>query len=228
MKRRHLILTGAALTITAVAGCAAQQSSSTVFKAGTEGASSVDNDALGQQLSDMETGELTETEIDDIYFMREEEKLARDTYIAMFDAWGLQVHDKITDSEQSHMDAMLQLIETYDLEDPATGVVGTFENEELQQMYDELVAWGKESELDSLKVGCRIEETDINDIAVRLDRTDEPAIEMVYENLLKGSRNHLRAFYRTLTRRGGDYEPAIISQERFDEIVNSDWETGKA
>jgi hypothetical protein len=225
-RRRFLhgaVLAGAA----GLAGCAMGQSNPDIFETGKDGASAVDNDALGTRLDSYETGELTETEIADIHFMREEEKLARDTYIAMFDAWGLRVHENIVESEQSHMDAMLQLIEKYGLEDPATGVVGTFANETLQEKYTELVDWGQESELDSLKVGCRIEEIDMRDIRVRIDRTDESAILLVYENLLKGSRNHLRAFYRTLTKQDGEYEPVIISQERFDEIVNSDWETGK-
>lgn len=227
MYRRTFVSGASVAVLGSLAGCSSARSDPTVFEAGTDGASSVDNDALQRQLDSYETGELTQTEIDDIDYMREEEKLARDTYITLYDVWGLQILDNIIDSEQSHMDAMLQLIEKYDLDDPATGVVGEFENDFLQQKYDELVAWGRESELDSLKVGCRIEEIDMRDITVRLERTDEPAIQMVYENLLKGSRNHLRAYYRTLTRRGGDYEPAIISQERFDEIVNSDWETGK-
>jgi hypothetical protein len=182
---------------------------------------------LRNRLAQFEIGDLSDTERADIFFMREEEKVARDVYLALVDEWGLQVHDNIADSEQSHMDAMLALVELYDLEDPATGTVGTFTNEKLQALHDDLVEWGQESRLDALKVGCRIEEKDIRDINVRIDRTDEPAIEMVYENLVRGSRNHLRAFYRVLTRRGGDYEPVIISQEQFDSIVESDWETGR-
>lgn len=213
---------------TIIAGCQTDSSSMEFFIAGHNGASSVDNEALDDWLDRNADGELTDTERDDIYYMREEEKVARDIYLTLFDEWGLQVHDNISNSEQSHMDAMLSLIEVYELDDPATDTVGEFTNPELQELYDTLVDWGTESKLDSLKVGCRVEETDIRDIEDCIDRTGEATIETVYENLLKGSRNHLRAFYRVLTRRGGDYEPVIISQEMFDDIVNSDWETGKA
>ena len=227
-KREFLRGTAGVVLGTIIAGCQTNRSSMEFFIAGNNGASSVDNEALDDWLDRNADGELTDTEREDIYFMREEEKVARDVYLTLYDEWGLQVHDNISESEQSHMDAMLSLIEVYNLDDPATDTVGAFTNPELQELYDTLVDWGLESELDSLKVGCRVEEKDIRDIQIRIDRTDEETIETVYANLVKGSRNHLRAFYRVLTRQGGDYEPIIISQEKFDDIVNSDWETGKA
>lgn len=232
MNRRTLLSSAAVVAVgVGTAGCLSARSgprstAPVIFQAGSGGASSVDNDALKEWLDATEVDDLTPTERDDIFFMREEEKLARDVYLVLYDEWGLQTHDNISDSEQSHMDAMLQLVETYDLEDPATDTIGEFTNDELQELYDSLVEWGHDSALDSLKVGCRIEETDIQDIQIRLDRTDEPAIQTVYENLLAGSRNHLRAFYRVVTRRGGDYEPVVISQQQFDEIVESDFENG--
>jgi len=232
MNRRTFVSASTGLlALGTVAGCLGadtpEVSNESIFVEGSVGASSIDSDALRNRLDSLVTGDLSPTERDDVLFMREEEKVARDVYLALLEEWGLQPHDNISDSEQSHMDAMLVLVELYDLEDSATGTVGTFTNPELQALHDDLVTWGLESAIDSLKVGCRIEEKDMRDIQVRLDRTDEAAIQLVYENLIRGSRNHLRAFYRTLTRHGGDYEPVIISQERFDEIVSSDFETGK-
>lgn len=229
-RRRFLVGTTTLAVGAALAGCLGQRAPQAparpFFIEGAQG-ESIDSDALGEWLDTQSTGDLSETERADIRFMREEEKVARDVYLALEDEWGLEIHDNISDSEQTHMDAMLGLVEKYDLEDPATGVVGTFTNPDLQALHDDLVAWGRESELDSLQVGCRIEDKDMHDIQVRIDRADEDAIVTVYENLIRGSRNHLRAFYRTLTDAGGDYEPVYVSQERFDEIVESDWETGR-
>jgi hypothetical protein len=36
--------------------------------------------------------------------MREEEKLARDVYIALYEKWGLRTFLNIAESEQQHMD----------------------------------------------------------------------------------------------------------------------------
>ncbi len=50
---------------------------------------------------------------------------------------------------------------------------------------------------------------------------------MVFENLLKGSRNHLRAFNRQLTMQGASYEPQFIDQPTFEEIINTPLEQGR-
>ena len=81
--------------------------------------------------------------------------------------------------------------------------------------------------IDALKVGVEIEELDMRDIAAQMVDIDNADILMVYDNLLRGSRNHLRAFMKVLTQQGGTYVPKYISQEEFDAIVNSPVETGR-
>ena len=54
-------------------------------------------------------------------FMREEEKLARDVYLTLYDAWRLAPFANISVSEQKHMNAMLLLLRKYGLPDPAAG-----------------------------------------------------------------------------------------------------------
>ncbi|MBK6635566.1 MAG: DUF2202 domain-containing protein [Chitinophagaceae bacterium] len=48
----------------------------------------------------------------------------------------------------------------------------------------------------------------------------------MYDMLTKGSRNHLRAFYKNILNAGGTYTPQFITQAAFDAIVNSAMETG--
>jgi len=75
---------------------------------------------------------------------------------------------------------------------------------------------------DALKVGALIEETDIRDLKERLEQTDNEDVKLVFQNLLCGSENHLRAFIRLLKAYGIEYSPQVLSQEEFDEIVNTD------
>ncbi len=43
---------------------------------------------------------------------------------------------------------------------------------------------------------------------------------MVFENLRKGSENHLRAFVNNIEKNGGEkYSPVILSEEEYSEIV---------
>ena len=100
-----------------------------------------------------------------------------------------------------------------------------FENEELQTLYDDLVELGSLSTIDALTVGAAIEEIDIRDLVSFMD-TDKADILAVYEMLLLGSRNHLRAFDNQLAKNGVDYEAQYLSQTDYDLIANSESETG--
>ena len=143
---------------------------------------------------------LTEQQKEDLIFMYQEEKVARDVYKTLGDTWGLRLFYNIQNSEQQHMDAIKLLLEKYSLPVPVVeDTVGVFENEELQSLYDQLIEQGKASLEDALNVGVLVEETDIADLETRM--TDVPDdIKAVYETLSKASYSHLNAFSRVLER----------------------------
>jgi len=125
------------------------------------------------------------------------------------------------------MDALLKLIVKYKLTDPVgDDAVGVFKDEKLQGLYTDLVAIGKKSEIDALTVGATIEDLDIHDLVGDIERTDNQDITLVYENLMRGSRNHMRAFTRQLESRDVTYTPVYISQAEYDAIIDSPQERG--
>ncbi|MDY7019367.1 MAG: DUF2202 domain-containing protein [Chloroflexota bacterium] len=192
-----------------------------------EGNTSIDNDALTATINETSATVLSDLEKQGILYMREEEKLARDVYLQLYDKWGVNSFNNISSSEQTHMDAMKSLIDRYNLDDPAEGRgPGEFTNKELQQLYDDLIKQGSQSDIDALKVGAAIEEIDILDIEMYVAQTDKSDIKLVYENLLKGSRNHLRSFVSVMQKRGIVYQPQYITTERYSEIVGSAIEKG--
>jgi len=165
---------------------------------------------------------VTEDEIADLEYMREEEKLARDVYLTLFDFWGLGVFSNIAASEQIHTDAVRAKIEKYNLVDPVTDdTVGVFVNHDLQVLYDALIEQGSRSEEEALWVGCAIEEIDIIDIQEAIDRAEHRDIARTYQNLMLGSENHLRAFVDQLEGMGVTYIPRYISQEMAEQILRS-------
>ena len=169
---------------------------------------------------------LSPVEKADLLFMREEEKLARDVYLTLYETWGLAVFSNIASSEQSHMDAVLKLLRTYRLPDPAAGnTIGEFSDSRLQSLYDTLVDKGRLSALDAVQVGGIIEETDMRDIVDAMEHSDNADIDATYESLLCGSRNHLRAFARTLESMSGQpYTALVITQDEVDAILSSSLE----
>ena len=163
---------------------------------------------------------LSPTEEADLLFMREEEKLARDVYITMDGLWQKKIFSNIADSEQRHMDAMLNMIERYELTDPVgDNGVGEFTDNTLATLYDNLTEQGSKSLLEGLRAGAFIEETDIRDISDAISNTDEQPLIQSYGNLLAGSRNHLRAFVGHIEKMGYEYEPVILSKEEFGAIM---------
>jgi len=142
---------------------------------------------------------LSPAEESSLLYMREEEKLARDVYVALYDKWGLAVFDNISRSEQTHMDAIKTLLDRYNLEDPALGP-GLFSNLKIQKMYDDLIAMGTVSVTEALNVGVIIETTDIEDLSDGLGITVHKDIKRVYQNLMAGSENHLTAFQSELNK----------------------------
>ena len=180
-------------------------------------------------IEDIESGDLSDDEAAGVLYMREEEKLARDVYDRLGELWGVPVFQNIAASEQTHMDAMLVLIDRYGLSDPVgDDTPGVFSDPVLQSLYDDLVETGSASLENAFRVGVLIEELDIADLADRLAMTNNDDIAIVYQNLMKGSRNHLRSFYRQLDRSGVDYEPTYLSAEEVSRIINSPRETGGA
>jgi hypothetical protein len=170
---------------------------------------------------------LSADEVNSLNLMREEEKLARDVYTFLYSKWNLQIFVNIGESEQRHMDAVLQLLTKYNLPDPiGDNKAGEFSNTKLQELYNQLTAQGSTSLADALKVGATIEDLDIFDLETALTEINSQDIRTVYENLNRGSRNHLRAFYSNLVSRGEMYVPQYISQTAFDSIVSSSKESG--
>lgn len=139
--------------------------------------------------------DLSSHEKDGLIYMRMEEKLAHDVYLTLGKTYKQKMFVNIPRSEQRHMDAIKTLLDKYEIPDPVTNDEnGSFSNADFKKLYDDLVKKGQTSFKDAMLVGKEIEEMDIKDLVERIENTDNPDIKAVYENLKRGSENHLRAF----------------------------------
>ena len=176
------------------------------------------------------SGELTEPEIAGLMEMREEEKLAHDVYSTFFEMYDYVIFNNISKSENAHTNTVLYLMTGYGLKDPATGEEGMFSNPTFNELFTSLTAKGSANLAEALKVGAFIEEYDINDLQNLLEETQNEDVIRVYSNLLRGSKNHLRAFTYALARQGETYIPTVISEEQYQEILEdsntSEWTPG--
>jgi hypothetical protein len=185
------------------------------------------NGGMTALISSLPHEELSEAEMKGLMHMREEEKLARDVYLTLYQEWDHQIFQNIALSEQRHMDAVKSLLDKYNLIDPVIDdTVGVFTEMEMQNLYYELVNKGRISLVQALHVGATIEDLDIFDLREFIQDADNVDIKTVYQNLMKGSRNHLRAFVSQLLAYDEVYVAAYLTQEEIDEIVYSPMERG--
>ena len=177
--------------------------------------------------------------------MREEEKLARDVYLALGTMYPDSViFGKIDDSEQRHTMSVKAMIENYGHEDPNTNDnIGVYTGEDygwyFTEKYNLLVSRGSISELEAMYVGAFIEELDMMDInqcpkvIVETDNginevtecgkiyTDNSDIVRLYDSLLDGSDSHLEGYVKNIEKHigEGNYQAQVLSQQQVDEIL---------
>jgi hypothetical protein len=130
-------------------------------------------------------------------FIVQEEKLAHDLYVQLASTSGSQQFANIVNSESTHISLVQGLLVSYNIVDPTVGLAeGEFLDQDLQALYDSLLASGSVDRAGAIAAGIAVEEKDIADIEVMLASELPSDVASVLERLLSGSQNHLAAFLR--------------------------------
>ncbi len=223
--KKTFIIAVLALLLVGASGCST--------KTTTSGSDNLSNYKVDQSdltradslIKNIPLAELDSNEKAGLIQMREEEKLARDVYQYLYQKWGQPIFNNIAQSEQTHTDAIKALLVRYNIEDPVKNdEKGVFSSPEMQKLYTQLTSAGEKSLLDALKVGATVEDLDIKDLSNFILKTDNQDIQTVYQNLMKGSRNHLRAFTKRIQQEGDSYQPEYIADKEYKQITNSEQE----
>jgi|1048.fasta_scaffold10624_3 hypothetical protein len=139
----------------------------------------------------------TSTLAEMLTFIVQEEKLAHDLYVQLASTSGAQQFQNVLNSESTHISLVQGLLATYNVVDPTIGLAeGEFVDQELQALYDSLLASGSVDRAGAIAAGIAVEEKDIADIEVMLASELPSDVASVLERLLSGSQNHLAAFQR--------------------------------
>lgn len=205
-----------ALTLSALAGCGG---------GGDGGGNGGGNGGKAINLGTLQP--LVGTEQATMLFIREEEKMARDVYVTLYNQWAEPTFYNIpTQSEQKHMDSVKAMLDNLGIADPVVSdATGAFTNTVIAGLYNQLLTRGTVSLNEALAVGGYIEEYDIVDVQKAKDEiiagSNQLPIIQTYDNLICGSRNHLRAFVGRIQAGGNTYTAQVITQAEVDAIVNS-------
>ena len=200
-------------TVALMSGCGTEDISS--LAGGSQATSSEVPSQVSAALSG-ETSTLSEAVKNDLAYMGNEERLAYDVYNKLYESFpNLQQLDNIpTRSEIKHIEAVKGLIAKYAIDGKTltvtdreseklspdadlSSVAGSYDIQVIQDLYDQLILKGEQSEMDALQVGCMIEVVDINDLDKYLGDAQESVAEdvvTVFEFLRDGSYSHYWAF----------------------------------
>lgn len=190
-----ILLIAMAASIGYVLGSAPKANTTALYGAYGNG-----NSGQGVNYSTGDVTPLTSDETSLLLYLTEEEKLAHDVYVTLYEKYGARVFNNISRSETTHQNRMLDLLDARGIDDPRSSSVGVFRDTELQKLYDMLIAQGSQSLTEAYKVGVIIEEKDIADLENDLKTIDSSHADVVdaLNILLHGSKNHLQAFNRQL------------------------------
>lgn len=187
---------------------------------GMDSSADLSNEEISAVLATLPMGVVTDSLETFLQYLREEEKMARDVYMKSFELYGYDVFDRISVSEQRHMDAIKMLLDRYEIEDPVgENPVGVFVNKDLGELYNTLMQKSTDSLEAALLVGAEIEEIDILDILNSQDQFENEDIQFVLNHLLMGSYHHLNAYVRNLSLNGIEYQPKYLSSEQYQQVL---------
>ena len=167
------------------------------------------------------TASLTQELKDSLAYMGNEERLAHDVYLNLYDYHQQnsnieikQLYNIATNSESKHIAIVQSLVQRYDLNisdftdvdetvvnennlSSTNMVSGVYDIQKIQDLYDMLYAKGVGSLQDALEVGCMVEVTDVYDLDGYIQQAQDSNaldIQAAFETLRSGSYNHYWAF----------------------------------
>ncbi len=165
---KYMIISGFVVSLLLLTGSCTKEANDpeivgkNLLDVAADGTTMVVGSNLGTCLS--EDLSFTDDELEILLHMKEEEKLARDIYTFLFEKWRTPVFSNITNAEDTHLNAVLYLLQNYGEEYTLTGEPGVFANADFQDLYTQLVEKGSESVEAAMETGALIEELDIKDL----------------------------------------------------------------
>lgn len=172
------------------------------------------------------TNPLTADEIEFLFAMREDEKVAIDLYTAFATQYPTATQfSRIAAAEATHIAVAETVLGYYEVTYPALGAAGVFADAERQAQYQELLA--KATTLQAaFEAMATLEEENIAAYKAVEANITNANLKLIVSNMIKASSNHLKAAVRQLTALGVTYTPAYLDQATFYNIINSAFTQG--
>jgi hypothetical protein len=162
-------------------------------------------------------GQLNSAEQDSIIQMLQWEKLFAQIYQQFYQQWQHEVFKNIPQNEDQHRKALEALLTKYKLTDANTA------NASLTKYHDDWITQGNTSLVAALTVSATMEDKYLLELENALSNKaiNNFDIQFVYQNLAKGSRNHLRTLVSLLKAQQVEYQAHYLTPAEFQKIIHS-------
>ncbi|MEX2607601.1 MAG: DUF2202 domain-containing protein [Kiritimatiellia bacterium] len=149
-----------------------------------------------------------------------DELAARDLYAELDQQTQRPVFQNIGLAEVHHRELIVGLLKMGGVDIPEELKAGTYGDPEIDKVYAELLALGRQGELDAFRAGAAFEELDITELEREMAREDlsDPERQLLTA-LRDASVRHLQAFRRQIVRLGGTPERTHLSEERLKALL---------
>ena len=235
MKTKNLLLTVlACLSLGSLASCSSSNdiidsgekewATVQLLKLTEEGITTFNLDEICPILS--ATDELTADEIEFLYAVREDEKVARDIgiYFSLLYPTNYFFANKSA-AESNHVASIERVLNYYEIEFPELAEAGIFEDVERQAYYNKLIDRGSTLS-NALQAVAQNEEESYVAYKEVLNSSSNPNIKIIIKNLKISSLNHLKASIHQITRLGDTYSPIILNEKEYSDLLDSNFNQG--
>lgn len=150
----------------------------------------------------------------------QEEKMVYDLLGEFHERWSLSVFYSVQQREARHVWCVERIMDNYGYNYKTNSNTGSYQDKEIQKIYDELTVKGCISDLAALEAAAFIKEKYIYQLRQRIRYQEDGYVVKVIFLMESAAQSHLRAFVNSIKLSGSEYTPQFFTDEEFSDIIN--------
>ncbi|MBN8584236.1 MAG: DUF2202 domain-containing protein [Ignavibacteria bacterium] len=149
----------------------------------------------------------------------QEEKMVYDLLGEFHERWSLSVFYSVQQREARHVWCVERIMDNYGYNYKTNSNTGSYQDKEIQKIYDELTVKGCISDLAALEAAAFIKEKYIYQLRQRIRYQEDGYVVKVIFLMESAAQSHLRAFVNSIKLSGSEYTPQFFTDEEFSSII---------
>lgn len=149
----------------------------------------------------------------------QEEKMVYDLLGEFHERWSLSVFYSVQQREARHVWCVERIMDNYGYNYKTNSNTGSYQDKEIQKIYDELTVKGCISDLAALEAAAFIKEKYIYQLRQRIRYQEDGYVVKVIFLMESAAQSHLRAFVNSIRLSGSEYTPQFFTDEEFSSII---------